>query len=109
MLAHGEVLEEARLVREEGQLALGLHRVRGEQVPRDAHLPRGGREDAREAAQRGGLPCPVGPHQAQHLAGRHAEAQVLHGPQLAVGLAQPLHGEQGSEAVIDVHEAFTGA
>ena len=78
VLAHGEVVEEPRLIRKERERALGRHRIGGDVVARDADDARGGRDDAGQAPEGGGLARPVGPNQAKHFPGAHDEGQLAH-------------------------------
>ncbi len=93
VLAHGEVVEEAGLVREERELALGGHGRGGEVVPGDADGAARGREDAAQAAQRARLAGAVGADQAEHLAGGDLEREVVDGGEAAVALRQAMNLE----------------
>ncbi len=61
--------------------AYGLARCRAlphHVMPHHAHAPGGGRKQARDAADGGGLPSAVWPQQAEHLAGARSEGHAIH-------------------------------
>ena len=49
-------------------------------------LPGRGRDEARDHAHGRGFAGAVGPEEAEHLAGRDREGQVVHGKDLAIAL-----------------------
>ena len=67
VLPDGEVIEQARFVGEKGELFLGGNRVADDVVAADAHGAARGRNDAGEAAQRGGLARAVRADEADAL------------------------------------------
>ena len=69
-----QVIEQPRLVREERQLLFRRDRVLRQVVAADANAAARGRNDAGQAAQRGGLARAVGPDQAHDFAGLHVKA-----------------------------------
>jgi hypothetical protein len=94
VLAHGQVLEQVRLVGEPGEDALGLDGVGAQVVAVDHDRPGGRREDTDDAAQRGGLAGAVRADQAENLAGRDREVEVLHGNEVSVVLGEALDLDQ---------------
>ncbi len=94
MIPGSQIVEQPRLVRDEGQLALGpdsFGRISQQFVSRDTH-PAGIRgDDPGHATQRRGLARSVGAHQADDLAGLHRQAQPVHRLQLAIALAQSFY------------------
>jgi hypothetical protein len=75
---HGEVVEQARLVRHEGELAFGADGIALHVTGADANGAARRADDADETAQRRGLAGAVGPDESQHLARRDGERQILH-------------------------------
>ena len=55
-------------------------------VAADADLAGGGRDEARDHAHGGGFAGAVRAEEAEHLAGRHRERQVVHRQDLAIAL-----------------------
>ena len=88
VLLHRQVIEQARLVREERQLLLGRNRIAPKVMPANADAAPRRRNNAREAAQGGGLARAIGPHQAHHFARLNLEPEFLHRHELAVQLGQ---------------------
>ena len=88
VLLHGQVIEQARLIREKRQLPLRRNRIGPKVMPANADAAARRRNNAREAAQGGGLARAIGPHQAHHLAGLNLEAEFVHRHELAVQLGQ---------------------
>jgi hypothetical protein len=88
VLPHGEIFEEARLVGEEGELALGRDGFRGQVRAVDAHRPLRGRDDAGAAAQGGRFAGAIRPHQPHHLAGLDGKGEVSHRREIAVELGE---------------------
>src|SRR5262249_42568227 len=64
------------------------HGLGAEIVPGDPDRARARAEDAREAAERRGLPGAVRPDEAQDLAARHAQGDAAHGPGAVVALLE---------------------
>jgi hypothetical protein len=94
VLLDGQVVEEVRLVGDEGELALGRDGVGGEVHAGHAHAPRRGDEDAGAAAERGGLAGAVGPDQPDDLPRVDRERDAAHGEGAVVALAQRADVEQ---------------
>ena len=74
-----------------GAEAVALHLVglRGDRQPADAHAARGGRLVAGEDAHRGGLARAVGAEEADNLAARDGEADLVHRGEARVALHEP--------------------
>ncbi len=68
VLTHGEVFEQVRLVGNEGERALRLHRVVGHVVAGDRHRALRRSDDADQTAERRRLARAVGAHEPEHLA-----------------------------------------
>ncbi len=90
VLAHAEILEKAGFVGKEGDLAFGRHGGSLEVVTGDAHLPQSGRNDAGDAAERGGLARAVRADEAEDIALPDAKRQIGNGGKFVV-----MFGEAG--------------
>ena len=66
-----EVLEEMRLVRDEGQRRLGANRILSQVVARNPDRSGAGNDDSGHAPDGGGLARAIGPDQPKDLARRH--------------------------------------
>ena len=86
MLGDGEIVEQLRLIGNEREPRLGGHRVALQVDVGNANASRRGLQDAGEGAQGGGFAGPVGTHQPEHVARRHAKRQRLHGHGVAIQL-----------------------
>ena len=84
MLPDGEIIEQARFVGEKRELLFGSDRVADDVMAADAHDATGGRNDAGETAQRGGLARAVRADQAHHFAGLEGKRKLVHGGEFAV-------------------------
>src|SRR5262249_50192212 len=97
VLAHGELAEDARLLREiaEPETGPAVHRLRRDvaAVERDAALV--GTQQPHDHVERRALAGAVGPQEPHHLATAHVERHALHHTPLAVVTHQAL----GHEAV----------
>src|SRR5262249_20046987 len=99
-LPAGHVLVEAQLAGEVGDQLAGGAAVGPAVVPADGGAPAGGAQEAQQQAQGGGLAGPVGPEQADDLAGPDAEREVGQGGEVAVTLGEAVgvqeHGRPGA-------------
>ena len=94
VFVHGQVPIQRRLLRQIAQRSLGSAWLPHHIVTRDGHPPAGRGEDAADNLHGGGLARPVGTQKAHHLAAPDAEADIVHGTQLAVVTGQLLDAHQ---------------
>ena len=83
VLLHGQVAVQPEALRHVADLVLHRLRFARHVVARHARAAFARVDQAAEHAQRGGLPRAVRPHQAEDLAPRHRQVQLVHGRQRA--------------------------
>ena len=93
-LTAGHVLVQAQLARQVGDVAAGGDAVAPAVVAGDAGRPGGGPQEAQEQAQGRGLAGAVGAEQAEHLARRHVQVEVVEGAEAAVVFRQVFGSQQ---------------
>ena len=92
----GEVIEEVRLIGDEGELSARLDGVVDDVVAADAYATRVHRNDAGETTQRRRLAGAVRPHQAEDLAFADAQRKLVHGGEAFVGLDELFDLDHGA-------------
>ena len=95
VLLDREVVEQVRLVRDEGEERLCGHRLAPQVVPTDPDSASAGYDDASDAPDGRGLPGTVRPDQSQYLPRLHPEGKPADRRKLAVELLEPLDLDHG--------------
>src|SRR5215470_13691080 len=88
MLLDGQIVEEMRLVGNEGERALRLDRIALNVMAGDQDGAARRRNDAGETAKRRGLPRSIGPDEPEHFAHADVEGERANGGERAVELPE---------------------
>ena len=91
-----QLLPQRQLAGDIGEPGADSHPVAAGIEPEDLDAPRGGAEEVEDAADGGALAGPIGPQEADHLAGADLEADAAHGPDGPVVLDQAIDSEDGA-------------
>ena len=91
MLLDRKVIEEARLISEEGELALGRYRLSTKVVPANADGSTRGGNDSRQATERCGFAGTVWAHKPEHLANLNRKGKLVYRNELAIKLGQAFY------------------
>ena len=95
----GESAEEREAFRDDADLALDLDGVSGGVEAEDLDAAGGWSEEAGEHLDGGGLACAVGAEEAEELAGRDGEVDVLNGGEVAESTREACGGDGGNHVV----------
>jgi len=94
MLLDREIFEKLRLIGNEGELLLRLHRLSGKRMTGDRNAPSCWRYDSGDGPERCGLAGAIRPDEAEDLTGRNAEREILDGDEIPVQLCKGIDDDQ---------------
>ena len=109
MLLDGEVIEEMRLVRNEGERLLGRNRVLLNVVTGNLDRACGRRNDAGQASQGGGLASAIRTNEAEHFSGVDGERDAVHRGEVAVISAERADVDHELSELVTAGGYFTTA
>ncbi len=89
VLAHGEVVEQPRLIGKEGEVPLGVDRIFQQIASADVHAAAARRDDAGDRPQGRRLAGAVRADEPEHFSGTHAKRQVANGSEVAEQFGEP--------------------